>query len=146
MARETGLWNWLRGASRDMRETLHMDRVENMTMKGMPDVEGHLVGQRQFWMELKSSERPARSNTPIRFKVRDREAQVVWLEKRRAVGGLAWLLLQVGSGAQRRLYLVPGEHATEVYSGVNERRLKELDKLLQLKPRPSDIVRRASRP
>ena len=67
MARETGLWNWLKRASRDLREVLHMDRVENMTMKGMPDVEGHLQGYSQFWIELKSSERPAKSGTSSGF-------------------------------------------------------------------------------
>ena len=122
-----------------------MDRVENSTMKGMPDVEGHHRGRQQFWIELKSSERPVRSNTPVRFKVRDREAQVEWLTRRCSVGGLAWLLLQVGSGAQRRIYLIAGTHAPEVYNGVPERRLQELDDLDQLKPKPVDVIRRASR-
>lgn len=114
-------------------------------MKGMPDVEGHLAGRGQFWIELKSSERPALSTTPIRFKVKDREHQVEWLRRRRLVDGKAWLLLQVGSGGKRSLYLVPGEHAAEVYKGVDEQRLRELTKLPEDRQSPSDVVRRAAR-
>lgn len=144
-ARESGLWDWLKGATPDLRRTLHMCRVENSTMRGMPDVEGHLIGYGQFWIELKSAARPAGAGTPVRFHVRDREAQVAWLSKRWWVGGSAWLLLQVGTGAGRRLYLVAGKHAGEVYSGADEGRLRELDELQEPKPRPSDVVRRAAR-
>ncbi len=145
MARETGLWTWLSKARHELREALHMERVENSVMRGTPDVEGCLQGYGQFWMELKSSERPARRSTPVRFKVRDREAQVAWLERRCAAGGAAWLLLQVGSGAaQRRIYLVPGYDAVKVYEGVNELRLQELDMLKEARPKPIDVVRMAA--
>lgn len=146
MARETALWTWLKKAKPHFRYDLHMNRVENSTMKGMPDVEGHLIGQGfgQFWIELKSSARPARPATPVRFKVRDREAQVEWLRRRRMVGGKAWLLLQVGSGGARKHYLVPGEDAGEVYEGATEQRLQELSRLREGKHTPHDVVRRAA--
>ena len=123
-----------------------MNRVENLTMKGMPDVEGFLKENTQFWIELKSSERPARPTTPIRFKVRDREAQIEWLTKRWNLGGNAWLCLQVGSGADRRIYVIAGAHAAEVYSGVVETRLKKLDQLHQLKPKPAEIIALVAQP
>lgn len=123
-----------------------MNRVENLTMKGMPDVEGFLKENTQFWIELKSSERPARPTTPIRFKVRDREAQIEWLTKRWNLGGNAWLCLQVGSGADRRIYVIAGVHAAEVYSGVIETRLKKLDQLRQLKPKPAEIIALVAQP
>ncbi|RUQ67313.1 hypothetical protein ELZ19_06975 [Brucella abortus] len=144
MARETSLWTWLSRASKVLRDALHMHRVENLVMKGMPDVEGFLLDAGQFWLELKSSERPARSETPVRFKVRGREAQARWLNRRWNMGGAAWLLLQVGSGPERRVYLVPGCHAQEVYVGVNEERLAELDVLREPRVRPETVVRRAA--
>ncbi len=144
MARETSLWNWLKKARMTFKYDLHMNRVENSTMKGMPDVEGHLTWGNQFWIELKSAARPAKPSTLIRFKVKDREAQVEWLRRRRLVGGYAWLLLQVGSGGDRKLYLIPGEDAAEVYEGVKEMRLRQLTKLPEAYT-PSDVVRRAAR-
>ena len=75
MSRESSLWTWLSGARKRLKSQLHMDRVENSVMKGMPDVEGHLLDAGQFWMELKASERPVSPETPVRFKVRNREAQ-----------------------------------------------------------------------
>lgn len=121
-----------------------MHRVENATMSGMPDVEGHLLGGSQFWIELKSSPRPARETTPVRFKVRGREAQVHWLRRRSAVGGRAWLLLQVGEASGRSIYLVPGTHAREVYDGVPERRLRELSVLDGDRPSQRAVVYTAS--
>ncbi len=115
-------------------------------MRGMPDVEGYLLGHGQFWIELKSTERPVRIETPVRFAVQDREAQVAWLTRRCGVGGRAWLLLQVGSGGQRALYLVSGEHAAEVYAGVNETRLQELSEFPDTRPSPLDVVHMAAKP
>ncbi len=147
-SRETALWNWLKGASRELRKDLHMNRVENMISRGTPDVEGHLRDRGQFWIELKSTARPAHQSTNVRFAVRDRDAQAAWLERRRYVGGQAWLLLQVGSGAKRKLYLVSGVHASEVYAGVPEIRLLELDSLWVWtegdRPTASDVVMTAT--
>lgn len=141
MARESGLWNWLKKARVAMAEDLHMNRVENSTMSGMPDVEGYLRGDGQFWIELKSAARPARASTPVRFKVRG--GQVEWLPRRWALGASAWLLLQVGEGASRSLYLVPGSHAGAVQGGLPEDRLRALDVLTEngvTRPKPETVV------
>lgn len=145
MARESSLWVWLSKARKIFTsEYLHLNRVENSVMAGMPDVEGCLMPGKQFWIELKSSLRPARKETPVRFKVRDREAQVEWLTRRRCMGGRAWLLLQVGEAHKRRLYLVPGEHAAEVYAGLPEYKLQELDVLQEERPTPETVIRVAA--
>jgi hypothetical protein len=141
MAREKSLWSWLSGAIKapSLFERIDMNRIENAVMAGMPDVEGFVSGYGQFWLELKSSERPAKPSTPIRFKVKGREAQVEWLQKRWSLGGNAWLCLQVGSGGNRRLYLIPGCWAKKVYSGLTEDELQSLDFLKIIKPVPADI-------
>ena len=144
MSRESSLWSWLKQATRELREQLHMCRVENSVWLGMADVEGQLYGDGQFWIELKSSARPAKPETPVRFKVKDREAQVQWLTRRWKAGGAAWLLLQVGSATHRKVYLVAGLHAAEVYEGVTEQRLMELDWLNMAKPTPVAVVRKAA--
>lgn len=141
MTRESGLWSWLKKARVHYKDDLHMNRVENSVMRGTPDVEGHLAPYRQFWIELKSAARPANAETPIRFKVKDREAQVEWLVRRRKVGGLSWLLLQVGSAGTRRLYLISGEHAAAVYDGLMEAELDDLSVLYAAKTTtPAEVV------
>ena len=145
MSRETSLWNWLKKSRIELRDELHINRIENSLGKGTPDVEGYLYYGGQFWIELKSSERPKYTSTPIRFKVKDREAQVEWMRRRTLVGGNTWLLLQVGSGHVAKRYLVLGKYATEIYAGVNEKRLRELTKLSEVKPTPSDVVKRAAK-
>ncbi len=114
-------------------------------MLGMPDVEGCLRGSGQFWLELKTADRPVRGDTLVRFKTRDREAQVAWLRRRWEMGGNSWLLLQVGSGMSgRRLYLIPGLCAAQVYEGLAEGRLRELSTLSETSPTPLDVVKRAA--
>jgi len=143
MSRESSLWSWLRKATIELAPLLDMNRVENGVMLGMPDVEGFLEGQGQFWLELKSSERPARASTPVRFKVKGREAQIEWLQRRWKLGGCVWLCLQVGSGANRRIYLVPGRHASKVYAGLTEEQIQKLDKLKLPKPKPHAVIKAA---
>lgn len=110
-------------------------------MRGMPDVEGQLTGHRQFWIELKVAARPTKPETPVHFKVRPE--QVEWLNHRYKAGGNAWLLIMVGSGYNRALYLVRGFNAAELKQGVTEERLKELN-VLEPNPKASDVVRRAA--
>lgn len=124
-SRETGLWAWLSKAKKHYREDLEMHRVENTLAAGMPDVEGCLHSS-QFFIELKSTSRPARLETLIRFAVRDREAQQDWIEKRWSMAENTWLLLQVGSGHKLARYLVPGCFAKEVYDGITEDRLRRM--------------------
>ena len=119
---ESRLWNWLTsGTKQKFRKTLHMNRVENLIMEGMPDVEGCLRGT-QFWIELKCDKRPADPSTLIKPKFRP--AQVPWLERRVGAGGRAYVLLQVGGGAKASRYLVPGSRAYLVESGLTEAELK----------------------
>lgn len=131
MTLERNLWSWLSGARRELGAALDINRVENGVMAGMPDVEGFLnmpdpggklrpsiVGQ--FWLELKSKERPARGLTPIRFDLRKREAQIEWMRNRWNLGGNVFWLLQVGSGHERVLYLARGDFGDKLKAGVTE--------------------------
>lgn len=123
VSRECALWAWFKKARKEVPD-LHMCRIENAVMSGMPDVEGHWKGCGQFWLELKSAARPKKSDTPIRFKIRD--AQIAWLNRRWSLGGYAYWLIQVGSGFDRTIYLVPGLHGWSLQKGVTETRLSEL--------------------
>jgi hypothetical protein len=110
MTKEANLWLWLTKPAGIPPRDLHMDRVENYLVAGMPDVEGQLLGAGQFWIELKVCRAtPRRESTPARFKTR--KAQVEWLERRWNLGGNAWLLLQVGG----ERFLVPGSSARAVH-------------------------------
>jgi hypothetical protein len=128
MAREARLWSWLSKARQGLREELHIGRVENAVGSGMPDVEGQVKRGQQFWIELKSCKRPANETTPLRFKFQ--KGQPEWIERRISVGGYVWLLLQVGQGASRAIYLVHGRHIDEVAKGVVEGYLLELSERL----------------
>lgn len=143
--REAGLWRWLKGARKVLRDDLHMQRVENSVGSGAPDVEGKLRGAGQFWIELKSTARPKRDG-PVRFRVRD--SQVEWMRRRAAAGGRTWLLLQVGSGRSAERYLVPGEHAKMVQNGATETTLMQVCEMRQYtgfsSRSPEDVVRRAA--
>lgn len=126
MALERSLWAWLKKARLVFGAALHMERVENSVGAGFPDVEGYLQTDEhggQFALELKSSERPVRNTTPVRFKFRNREAQIEWMAQRWRLGGNAFFLLQVGSGPDRILYLVPGDHGELLARGVIEAQL-----------------------
>ncbi len=142
--KEASLWRWLKGAGRELRGDLHMQRVENSVGSGAPDVEGKLRQGEQFWIELKSAARP-KKNGPVRFKVRD--SQVEWMRRRVAVGGSAWLLLQVGSGRAAERYLVPGKYAKTVQDGATETTLTQMCEMRQDRSNsndPADVVRRAA--
>ncbi len=142
--RETSLWRWLKGAGRELRDALHMQRVENSVGSGASDVEGMLRLCGQFWIELKSTARPKRGG-PVRFKVRD--SQVEWMQRRAAVGGSTWLLLQVGSGRAASRYLVPGKYAKMVQDGVTETTLTQMCEMRQHgfdSNDSADVVRRAA--
>ena len=144
MTSETGLWRWLKGANKELRADLHMQRVENSVGSGAPDVEGKLRLGDQFWIELKSAKRP-KADGPVRFKVRD--AQVEWLKRRALVGGRGWLLLQVGSGHAARRYLIHGSLARQIKAGCAEAWLEDRCALGMhpgYRPSPADVVRKAA--
>lgn len=140
MSRENQLWAWLKKARLELPDDLDLNRVENGVMKGMPDVEGHLRGQGQFWLELKSAERPARTSTPVRFKFQP--GQPEWLVRRWALGGRAFVLCQVGSGGDRRLYLIRGHFAFEAATGLTEQQLAQTGPVLAPRVKPEEVVRR----
>lgn len=123
---------------------LEINRVENTARKSMADTEGHLAlpGHGQFWIELKTAARPARATTPIRMKWQ--EGQSEWLAKRWALGGNAYVLVQVGKAHQRSLYLINGEDAHLVEMGVPESELARLNQLLSDRPTFEQVVLEAS--
>lgn len=141
MARETGLWKWLKKAIVVAKTNLDMNRIENSVMSGMPDVEGHYKNTGQFWLELKMAKRPARATTKVRPKVR--EGQVEWLTKRWHLGGNAWILLQVGSGSEKKLYMIPGKYSRAVEQGQIESWFRQHDVLRSAKPTPLEVVLKA---
>ena len=122
MSRESALWHWLAKARTEQGSRLHMNRIENSAGPGMPDVEGCLEGYGQFWLELKSSARPKRADTAIRFKVRPK--QVEWMNARWKAGAPCYWLLQVGSAEERRLYLLPGRRGAWIKTGMTESELR----------------------
>ena len=136
----------MKSARLELRESLHLQRVENSVASGPPDVEGQLLHRGQFWIELKSTARPKRGG-PVRFKVRD--SQVEWMRRRCRVGGRVWLLLQVGSGRSAARYLVPGRYAGQVQEGMTEVTLMQVCEMRQ-RPNglnsdsPADVIRRAA--
>lgn len=143
MSREVQLWDALSKAKYVLRESLHMDRIENLVTPGMPDVEGYLHKMGQFWFELKSEERPTNSETPVRFKMRPR--QIEWLRHRWEIGGACFWLLQVGSGTRRRVYMLEGRHGAKIDFGLTEAQIAELDILQSPKFDPAEAIKLAFR-
>lgn len=149
MARETSLWGWLKKSRKQLGGALHINRIENSAGAGMPDVEGHrpvVAGWDggQFWFELKTAPRPARWDTPIRFKVRP--AQVPWNNKRWHVGGRNFWLLQVGHGHDRRIYMLRGCDGARIKAGLAECDLQLLAINEEHNPRrftPADFIKLA---
>jgi hypothetical protein len=133
MARESQLWKWLSAARDPMRDRLDLRRVEDSISAGFPDVDGFLIkmplhsdedeDRLGFKIELKSEVRPAKPTTPIRFKVQKRAAQIEFMRKRYAMGEAAYFLLQVGEGADRILYLAPGDVGARLKAGLTESEL-----------------------
>lgn len=125
MARESGLSRWLMDARRTL-PGLQITRVENSVGAGFPDVDGYLREYGAFQIELKSTKRPARESTPLRFALRGRDAQIDYLARRWVLGGAAFFLLQVGDGADRTLYLAPGSAGARLRAGITESELAAL--------------------
>lgn len=145
--RESNLWASFKHGTKHLVQIgrLLINRVENKAARSMPDVEGIVngVGFGQFWIELKTTHRPARLTTPIR--VTFQPGQSTWLSKRWAFGGNAWLLVQVGKAHQRSLYLIQGCDAPLVEQGVLEARLAQLSILVSSQPSFEEIVYEAAR-
>lgn len=158
MALESALWQFLSKARVEIGNELHITRIENLCGDGTPDVEYYLGdGHARFyhhgtpisgqaWLELKSCERPARPATPIRFKLKDREAQIEWMRRRWCTGGNAYWLCQVGSGPDRILYMLRGDHGAKLKVGIIEAELAVLactQGAVFMKPRACEVITRA---
>lgn len=125
MARESALWQRVRTARAILIETGHridLQRLENAVGTGHPDVEG-CIDTIQVWIELKSTDRPARKTTPIRLRSnpKTRKSQSRW-HKNRAQAGCKtnFVLLQVGEQSKARLYLIPGTLYDQLESPESE--------------------------
>ena len=111
MAFESNLWKWLRQETKHLSKVLHMCRIETSTMLGYPDIELCYRGKCAT-IELKGAKRPKRTTTKVQVKVRPE--QVIWLKKRWAIGGKAWILLRVGEHKNICKYLISGDKADKV--------------------------------
>lgn len=80
------------------------DRVENLTMAGMPDVSYCINGQ-DGWIEFKSPTEPKKASTPL-FGSNHRlsQAQMNWFLRQRNAGGHGWILVCT----ERRWMLIDG--------------------------------------
>lgn len=137
--RETRLWQWLSAARKALRDQLHLTRIENSAGLGTPDCEGCYRG-RQFWIELKTADRPHDRKTPISVRYEDQQAP--WLRRRSRAGGAAYVLLQVGSAHNARRYLVPASQAEDLETGLTESALSEAS-VCEPTARPEQIVKAA---
>lgn len=124
MARESALWQRVKGGGKHLRACghgVHFCRIENEASAGHPDVDGCVNGV-EIWLELKSEDRPARANTPIRPKLRN--SQSIWHRERSQAGCVHnFVLLQVGSNRDARLYLIPGSLYDSI-AALNEAELQ----------------------
>lgn len=107
--RESNLWGWLRDALPKLTMAKkHVQRIEDSTKSGTPDVEGMIEGGLPFWIELKVAYEQVRSPV-VRVKTTDK--QVYFALKRTQVGGLSWYLIRVGKHPNRLHFLIHGSQA-----------------------------------
>lgn len=123
MARETGLWDWLKKARDHFGDRLHMRRVENSVGIGDSDVEGVLDGE-PFVIELKVAKRPARKSTVLKFGEPIKQEQIEFMRRRLLAGSAAAFLIQVGAGAEREVYVVHAALGDVLAAGVTEEQLQ----------------------
>lgn len=110
--RESNLWGWLRDALPKLPHKKHIQRIEDSTKSGTPDVEGMIQGGQPFWIELKVAYEQVRSPV-VRVKTTDK--QVYFALKRTQVGGLSWYLIRVGKHPNRFHFLIRGELAEMLF-------------------------------
>lgn len=100
---QTFLSNVRRGRDR-------IDRVENMTGDGMPDVNYCIEGV-EGWIEFKSPKEPKRDSTPLfGSNHRVRQSQMNWHLRQRQAGGVSYILIST----DRRWLLIDGKQADEI--------------------------------
>ena len=89
-----------------------IDRVENVVVNGMPDVNFCAEGV-ECWLEIKSPTEPKRASTPLfgsNHKIS--QDQKNWMLRQFRAGGNAWILI----ATDRRWMLIPGSVADQVNS------------------------------
>lgn len=121
---ERVLWAWLKRGVPLLAGRKHVQRIEDTTKTGTPDVEGCINGG-SFWCELKVAHEQRTKGT-IRiphFTAR----QAFFLLRRAEAGGRAWLLIRVGQHPTMGHYLVPGALCEELLDRpITLVRLREL--------------------
>jgi hypothetical protein len=84
-----------------------IDRIENLMVMGMPDINGCIWGN-EFWMELKSPVEPKRaSSTMFASNHKLSIDQQNWFLRQRSASGQAYVIIHT----DKRWYLIDGEHA-----------------------------------
>lgn len=117
---EAQLWSALRSK---IGRFGHLVRIENLTEKGTPDVEGSIRGV-GFWIELKEIPAwPIRPETPVRIPHYKPE-QRLWIRARTLAGGRVFLLLRVGKHPAARYLLFGGGYAWERVGNVSRAELE----------------------
>jgi hypothetical protein len=95
-----------------------IDRIENLCVLGMPDVNLCIEGN-ETWIEIKSPKEPKKSTTPLFGSNHKLELeQRNWIKRQIDSGGKAFVLIR----SDKRCMLVCGSHADV----INEKTVEEL--------------------
>lgn len=141
MPKESNTWKWLAKARETLRpDRLMINRMENLVEVGRPDVDLIWMGI-TAQLELKAAKRPARPTTKLAWGSAVKDNQVEWHEQRLLCGGSTGWLLQVGEGAWRKIYLIPGRLGRVLQAGVTEAWCAEHNVLVNCTP--EEVVRRS---
>jgi len=116
--KEQRLWDSMRN---NAPSAVKLYRVENGVGVGMPDVHSLCRGA-YTWVELKAKAAwPARATTPVLGKDDGlNQDQINWHIEHARFGGESYVLIGVGSGAKRELFMVPGTLANSINSMTKE--------------------------
>lgn len=123
-SKETSLWGWLKASADRMGKRAHVQRIEDDTKSGTPDVEG-CIESKAFWCELKVAYPMAKDRVRIKITT----DQVRWARKRVRASGKAFILIRVDglTRADVRHFLIPGGNdAEELLEPISIDRLTEL--------------------
>ena len=104
-------YQWLR---KHITPPSRVDRIENLMVLGMPDVNIKLVNCPEFWVEIKAPNEPVRTTTPL-IGGRNHgvsQDQKNWFLRQHKARGHAFFLLCTN----KRTLLVPGLYADELNS------------------------------
>lgn len=106
MARESEIWSWWKKATAGI-DDLHQTRVENLSNRASPDVEGCVSGA-AFTLETKVLHKLRKDGSGGTLKFEDGQRE--WSARRWRCGGAAYILVGVGPA----LFLIPGLFATSL--------------------------------